>query len=181
MRPATGVCSTDTRREIDTIRRRVVALRDPATGLYETFQDAEDEYVRKPFSIYDNVLTWKAMNDLAALGDRTGRCRSPGPGPLAQGRNPETWRALGADGAKGPIFAATVSATEGDFMDVPPGSLMKLPLLGFIAEDDPLFVRTYEWFHSENYPYSYADQAWDCPEAIASRSRPPGRSPTICG
>ena len=53
--------------EIDTIRRRLFALRDPATGLYETFQDAEDEYVQKPFSVYDNVLTWKAMNDLSAL------------------------------------------------------------------------------------------------------------------
>ena len=35
--------------EIATIRERLFALRDPATGLYETFQDAEDEYVQLPF------------------------------------------------------------------------------------------------------------------------------------
>ena len=47
---------------------------DPATGLYETFQDAEDEYVQKPFSVYDNVLAWKALSDLAALEkSRSGR------------------------------------------------------------------------------------------------------------
>ena len=69
----------------------------------------------------------------------------------------------GAEGAGGPIFAATVSATDGDFMDVPPGSLMKLPYLGFISGDDPLFVRTYNWLHSAHYGYSYADKRWGLP------------------
>ena len=40
---------------------------------------------------------------------------------------------------------------------------MKLPALGFIAEDDPLFVRTYNWLHSTHYPYSYADKPWGLP------------------
>ena len=79
--------------EIDTIRRRLFALRDPATGLYETFQDAEDEYVQKPFSIYDNVLTWKALNDLSAL-DKTERCRPSRPRRFAQGGDHEIRRAL---------------------------------------------------------------------------------------
>ena len=70
IRPATGL-ARPLRAEIDAIERRLFALRDPATGLYETFQDAEDEYVHKPFSVYDNVLAWKALNDLAAL-DRHG-------------------------------------------------------------------------------------------------------------
>jgi GH15 family glucan-1,4-alpha-glucosidase len=48
-------------------------------------------------------------------------------------------------------------------MDVPPGSLMKLPYLGFILEDDPLFVRTYDWLHSKNYPFSYFDKPWGLP------------------
>ena len=46
---------------------RLRAQRDPATGMFETFQDSQDEYVRKPFSIYDNVLTWRAFSDLAKL------------------------------------------------------------------------------------------------------------------
>jgi meiotically up-regulated gene 157 (Mug157) protein len=48
-------------------------------------------------------------------------------------------------------------------MDVPPGSLLKLPALGFIAEDDPLFVRTYNWLHSAHYAYAFADKPWGLP------------------
>ncbi|HEX3675821.1 MAG TPA: glycoside hydrolase family 125 protein, partial [Sphingomicrobium sp.] len=69
----------------------------------------------------------------------------------------------GAAGAHGPIFAATLSASAADFMDVPPGSLLKLPYLGFIAQDDHLFVRTYDWLHSKNYPFSYFDKPWGLP------------------
>ena len=34
---------------------------------------------------------------------------------------------------------------------------MKLPLLGFVPENDPVFVRTFEWLNSKNYKYSYFD------------------------
>jgi GH15 family glucan-1,4-alpha-glucosidase len=159
---ATGDRSLVTRyaSQLDLIKARLSALRDPATGLYETFQDAEDEYVRKPFSVYDNVLTWKALNDLAALrGDADLRTRAASLKAAIMKYGVRS----GAPGASGPIFAATVSASDADFMDVPPGSLMKLPYLGFIAEDDPLFVRTYDWLHSRNYQYSYSDQPWGLP------------------
>jgi uncharacterized protein len=148
--------------EIETIKQRLFALRDPATGLYETFQDAEDEYVQKPFSVYDNVLTWKALNDLAALDKRGAADLHARAAALKQAIMKYGVRS-GAEGAGGPIFAATVSATAGDFMDVPPGSLMKLPGLGFISEDDPLFARTYNWLHSAHYQYSYADQPFGQP------------------
>ena len=145
---------------IATIEQRLFSMRDPATRLYETFQDAEDEYVQKPFSVYDNVLTWKALNDLAALQKRDD----------LRARAAELKAAImkygvrsGAEGAGGPIFAATVSATAGEFMDVPPGSLLKLPYLGFISQDDPLFVRTYNWLHSGHYQYSYAGQPYGLP------------------
>jgi hypothetical protein len=146
--------------QIATIEQRLFAMRDPATGLYETFQDAEDEYVQKPFSVYDNVLAWRALNDLALLqkqDDLRARAAELKAAILKYGVRP------GAEGAGGPIFAATVSATAGDFMDVPPGSLLKLPYLGFISEDDPLFVRTYNWLHSAHYQYSYASQPYGLP------------------
>jgi len=69
----------------------------------------------------------------------------------------------GAPGAGGPIFAANVNSTTGDFIDVPPGSLMKLPALGFIGQDDPLFRRTYAWLHSAHHAYSYTDQPYGLP------------------
>ena len=148
--------------QIESLRQRLFALRDPATGLYETFQDAQDEYVRKPFSVYDNVLTWKALNDLAALDKAHGadlRARAA----ALKGAIMKYGVRSGAEGAGGPIFAVTVSATGADFGDVPPGSLLKLPALGFIAETDPLFVRTYDWLHSSHYQYSYADKPWGLP------------------
>lgn len=163
---ATGDASVVARyaEQIGGIEQRLFALRDRATGLYETFQDAEDEYVRKPFSVYDNVLTWKALNDLAML--EKDRREAAELGSRAKALKAAIMRygvRSGAEGATGPIFAATVSATEADFMDVPPGSLMKLPALGFIGEDDPLFVRTYNWLHSAHYPYSYSDKPWGLP------------------
>ena len=40
---------------------------------------------------------------------------------------------------------------------------MKLPILGFVSEDDPIFARTYEWLHSKNYKYSYSDLPYGLP------------------
>jgi meiotically up-regulated gene 157 (Mug157) protein len=63
-----------------------------------------------------------------------------------------------APGTAGPIFVCATDGKNPLFADVPPGSLMKLPALGFISEDDPVFIRTYEWLHSENYKYSYSNR-----------------------
>jgi hypothetical protein len=141
--------------------------RDPTTGLFATFQDAQDEYLQKPFSIYGNVLAWKALGDLAAIATREHRAREAA---SLKSEAAKLKAAIlrygvldGAPGAGGPIFAANVNAAGGDFIDVPPGSLMKLPALGFISEDDPLFRRTYAWLHSTNHRYSYADQPYGLP------------------
>jgi hypothetical protein len=60
---------------IATLRERLLAQRDPVTGLFATFQDSQDEYVRKPFSVYDNVLAWRALRDLAAIAAREHKAR----------------------------------------------------------------------------------------------------------
>ena len=152
---------------IETLLERLRAQRDPVTALYATFQDSQDEYVRKPFSIYDNVLTWKALSDLAGIAAREHRMREVA---TLKSEASKLKAAIyrygvlnGAEGAGGSIFAALVDAHGGDFVDVPPGSLMKLPALGFIAERDPIFRRTYAWLHSTHYQYSYADQPYGLP------------------
>jgi len=153
---------------VDSLLERLRAQRNPTTGLFETFQDAQDEYVRKPFSIYDNVLAWKALGDLAKIATLEHREKE------AASLTSEAAKLKaaiyrygvlnGAEGAGGgPIFAVNATATRGDFADVPPGSLMKLPPLGFISEDDPLFRRTYAWLHSPHYQYSYSDQPYGLP------------------
>ena len=152
---------------IATLAARIRAARDPATGLYATFQDAQDEYIKKPFSVSDNVLTWKALGVLAGIEAHTGHTAAAA---SLRAEAAHLHAAIlrygvhgGAPGAGGPIFAANVDAQAGDFIDVPPGSLMKLPYLGFLREDDPLFQRTYRWLHSANHPYSFADQAYGLP------------------
>jgi len=145
------------------ILRQLGTLRDDRTGLYATFQDAQDEYIKKPYSIYDNVLVWRALLDWAEVAapaeaagwrERAAQLRAA---IMAHGVHD------GAPGAGGPIFAATVDGRDADFNDVPPGSLMKLPALGFIDQDDPLFVRTYRWLHSAQYRWGFAGTRFGLP------------------
>lgn len=152
---------------LSALLERLRAQRDATTGLFATFQDAQDEYLRMPFSVYDNVITWKALRDLATIAARDHKPREAG---SLRSEAAKLRAAIfrfgvrqGAEGASGPIFAATVDAHSADFVDVPPGSLMKLPALGFINERDPLFRRTYSWLHSAHYRYSYADQPYGLP------------------
>ena len=166
---ATGdVGMLERRREVlAELADRIKALRDPATGLYETFQDAQDEYIKKPFSIYDNALTWRALLNLAAFEDHAGaKAKAKALRAEADRLKAAILRfgvRSGAPGAAGPIFAANVTATTGDFIDVPPGSLMKLPYIGLVRENDPLFQRTYDWLHSPEHAYSFSDQPFGLP------------------
>jgi meiotically up-regulated gene 157 (Mug157) protein len=68
-----------------------------------------------------------------------------------------------APGATGSIFACSTDGKNAVFADVPPGSLMKLPALGFVSEQDPVFLRTYQWLHSKNYKYSYSQEPYGLP------------------
>ena len=149
------------------LRDRILARRDAATGLYSSLQDSQDEFQVLPFITYDNALTWKALGDMAELFDRLGDAQSAG--QLKQ--NATALRAAvlahcvssDAPGAGGAIFAAATDGRKSVFTDIPPGSLMKLPALGFVAEDDPVFVRTYRWLHSPNYKYSYSNEPYGLP------------------
>jgi uncharacterized protein len=152
---------------VDSLLERLRAQRDPATGLFATFQDSQDEYVRKPFSIYDNVLAWKALGDLAKIAVLEHRTRDAA-SLISDAAKLKVaiYRygiSQGPAGTGGPIFAASVDASGSDFVDVPPGSLMKLPALGFVSEDDPIFRRTYAWLHSAHYAYSYSEEPYGLP------------------
>ena len=150
-----------------TLYDRIVAHFDLATGLYWTLQDAQDQYYKQQFSTYDNVLCWRAMLDLAAVFDRL----KDSVKAHEMKRRAESLRAAimshsvsaDAPGADGPIFVCATDGKNPIFSDVPPGSLLKLPALGFVSEDDPVFVRTYQWLHSKNYKYSYSDQPFGLP------------------
>jgi hypothetical protein len=149
------------------LRDRLFSRFDPETGLYSTLQDSQDEYQKQAFLTYDNVLTWKALLELAGLFERL----KDADGARDMKLRAEALRAAilkrevfdKAPGAGGPIFACGTDGEEPLFSDIPPGSLMLLPALGFIPENDPLFIRTYDWLHSRNYKYSYWDRPYGLP------------------
>ena len=153
--------------QLKLLRDRILARFDPQVGLYSTLQDSQDEYQKQAFLTYDNVLAWKALLDLGEMYERLK--------DVANARDMKN-RAVAlrtailtksvsnkAPGATGTMFVGGTDGTNPLWTDVPPGSLMRLPELGFISEDDPLFVRTYEWFHSANYKYSFGNEPFGLP------------------
>ena len=150
-----------------TLRDRLLGRYDAATGLYSSLQDSQDEFQLMPFVTYDNVLSWRALNDLSALLKRL----NDAAGAAEMSKRAEQLHAAvmahcvtsSAPGAAGPMFASATDGKQFVFTEIPPGSLMNLPALGFIAETDPVFVNTYKWLHSSNYKYSYSDQPYGLP------------------
>jgi GH15 family glucan-1,4-alpha-glucosidase len=156
---------------LDVLEGRLVGRFDAASGLYSSLQDPQDEYQRAPFITGDNVLVWRAFGYLASLHEALhekpaaaamrGRAGALRGAILARMVNPS------APGAGGPVFASATdgAATGATWVqtEMPPGSLMRLPALGFIDEQDPLFQRTYDWLHSASYEYSYADRRYGLP------------------
>lgn len=144
----------------------VTAHRD-GTGLYWTEQDAQDQNRSSRYETFDNVLVWRALTDAAAM------YRAIGNGTDAHNLDMQALElharimrdlvAAGAPGADGPIFVFGWDGRHYRFDDVPPGSLLRLPALGFISQDDALFRRTYRWLHSKSFEYSNAGKGYGLP------------------
>ena len=140
---------------------------DSTTGLYSSLQDSQDEFQKLPFITYDNVLVWRALMDLADLYKRLNdAAQSQEMSKRASALHDAILAhcvSASAPNAGGPIFASATDGKHYVFTEIPPGSLLKLPALGFVPETDSTFVRTYQWLHSENYQYSYSDQPYGLP------------------
>jgi len=149
------------------LRDRLLERYDAATGLYSSLQDSQDEYQKLPFLTYDNVLAWKALGSIAdmleRLGEREGAAQMTKRAAELRAAILRNCVVDSAPGAGGAIFASATDGKNEAFTDIPPGSLMRLPALGFISENDPVFARTYDWLHSENYKYSYHGRTFGLP------------------
>ena len=149
------------------LRDRLLERHDPEVGMYSSLQDSQDEYQKMPFLTYDNALVWKALGNLGEIFDRLGEgdeaARMRQRATLLKQAILRHSVSAKAPGAGGEIFASATDGTNVVFTEIPPGSLMRMASLGFVAEDDPVFARTYEWLHSKNYPYSYTGQAYGLP------------------
>jgi hypothetical protein len=150
---------------VDHLAATLAAARDDTTGLYASWQDAQDEYRRAPFLTVANVLAWSALRGLADLFAVLGR------DTVAAASQAEAGRLRGAilehlvierDGRR--LFAAGWDGADGYLVeDIPPGSLARLPSLGFIAEDDPVFQATLAWLRSPAYAYSHHGEPFGLP------------------
>ncbi len=149
------------------LRDRLLGRYDAGTGLYSSLQDSQDEFQKLPFLTYDNALSWRALTELSTL---FGALHDSAAAADVKRRATALHAAImahmvtnTAPGAEGAIFASATDGTNYATTDIPPGSLLRLPALGFIAEDDPLFRRTYDWLHSSNYKYSYSASRYGLP------------------
>lgn len=152
---------------LEMLRDRILGRRDAATGLYSSLQDSQDEFQVLPFITYDNVLTWRVLLDMSELfgrlGDEQSSAQMKSDATELHGAVLAHCVSKDASGADGPIFASATDGTKSVFTEIPPGSLMKLPALGFVSEDDPVFARTYRWLHSANYKWSYSIEPYGLP------------------
>jgi uncharacterized protein len=148
------------------LRDRLLGRYDVATGLYSSLQDSQDEFQKLPFITYANALAWQAFNELtelfAALHDDAATADAAQRAAALKAAILRHCVAVPPGGAE-PIFASATDGKMHVFTEVPPGSQMKLPLLGFVAADDPLFARTYDWLHSPAYAFSFSDQPFGLP------------------
>jgi GH15 family glucan-1,4-alpha-glucosidase len=156
--------------QIGVLESKLMARYEAETGLFNTQEDSQDNYIKERFFTYANALTWKALLALADLREALGEGQAAEKLKSLAARLKEGILkycvAAGAPGAEGPIFARNTDLKNYVFNDVPPGSLIKLPLIGLIPEDNPVFTRTWDWLHSKNYSYSQAGQPYGLPASF---------------
>ncbi|MDR3373720.1 MAG: glycoside hydrolase family 125 protein [Ancalomicrobiaceae bacterium] len=150
---------------VDHLATTIAEARDEATGLYASWQDAQDEYRRHPYLTNANVLVWKALGSLASLSAALGRDSDASRfAAEADHLRDAILKHLVIDKDGKRIFAAGWDGAA-DYLveDIPPGSLFKLPALGFVAEDDPVFAATSAWLQSSAYPFGYHGTPYGLP------------------
>ncbi len=154
------------RKALAVLLRKLAAHRGLA-GLYWTEQDSQDEFRRWPYETYDNALVWRALLDAAALYRAIGQPivgqRLEAQAKRLRGAIMQHLVATGAPGMRKPIFAFGWNGKRYKFDNVPPGSVLRLPALGFVGQNNPVFRRTYRWLHSKYFPYSNLGKPYGLP------------------
>lgn len=146
---------------------KTLAAHRGLAGLYWTEQDSQDEFRRSTYETYDNALVWRALRDAAtlyrAIGDPAVGERIDSRAAQLRGAIMHHLVATGAPGTQGSIFAFGWNGKQYKFDNVPPGSIVELPALGFIGQNDPVFRRTYWWLHSKFFQYSNIGKPYGLP------------------
>lgn len=137
--------------------------RNPERNLYGTFLSPTDDPVTHPYLTYNNAMAWRALRALALLKRRRGDSLGEWRANQQAAHLRETVRKhCVVEGPFGPMFAwALDDNRRAQLLDQPPGSLQLLAYYGFCEPDDPVYVNTVNWIHSEHNP-DY------CPGAFAA-------------
>lgn len=127
-------------------------------ALYETMLQPTDDMHVYRYITYDNVLVWRALQDIARLYD----------GILDEERTMILREE--AEAVKAAILEHCVKEKDGrliyawsvdlegkwDIYDEPPGSILLLPHYGFCSIEDEIWKNTVEIIRRPDYPYSFA-------------------------
>ncbi len=148
---------------LDSFEAGLETRKSPRGGLYETWLLPSDDPWPQRYVTYDNVLTWRACVDLAALWKRLGRAKDArAAARRAAALKKDIRRHCVVRTKKGRVFAWSVDL-EGNHLlyDEPPGSLSLLPYYGFCDFHDPVWRSTVDWIQSKTFSHSFKGHAFE--------------------
>lgn len=133
--------------------------------LYETFLQPTDDMRVYPYLTYNNVLVYKCFKILDKYNYKNDKRYKI----LSQSLKEAIYKNCIKDinGKKQFIWSVNESG-DYDIYDEPPGSLILLPLFGFIEKEDDIYINTKNKILDKSYKYSFSDKpfgAIGCPHA----------------
>lgn len=160
---ATGDWAALGRIDLDGYLRRVRSIlaerRHPDVALFSTDYLPTDDRAQLPYCIYDNVLVWslaRGLSRIAAFRDDSAAADEWQQIHHDVGVAIRTHGIVSHDDAQ--LFAWSVDLDgRHRLYDEPPGSLMLLPWLGFVAPDDPVWLATQAWVYSTQNAFYFSE------------------------
>lgn len=152
---------------VNTIQQILAAQRHPEVALFETLLLPSGEPSRLPYVCFSNILVWRILKDIAWLYERIRDIdRVEEAAKLANQVKESIRTHFIVDGPTGKMYAQSVDL-EGNFIigDDPTGSLQMMTYFKFCAPNDPEYMNTVAWIHSNMNPNSGSGQIFEAPPA----------------
>jgi hypothetical protein len=150
---------------VNRIRHHLSQAQNPSANLYETMLTPSGEVAAYPYVTYDNVLAWRAIQDLAWMYELIHDLdRAEENAVLARSVQKAIMKHCVVDGPYGLMFAHSVDLLGGfELGDDPLGSLKLLSWFEFCSAESPIYQSTVKWIHSHHNPYSFHDAPFATP------------------
>ncbi len=150
---------------VNRIRYLLSQAMNHSASLYETMLTPSGELATYPYVTYDNVLAWRAIQDLSWMYELIhdlDRCEENA--VLAKEAHKAIMKHCVVDGPFGLMFANCVDlAGNFELKDDPLGSLKLLAWYEFCSAESPIYQSTVKWIHSHHNPYSFCDSKFAAP------------------